>query len=135
MRMTRLVIPPPSAPAYDAYVTFTQDEGMGYVNPYDVELWLPLPGDDGGGTCAIIDSESGPPPPGMGRRLAAMLLAVPGLERALVKVHGVPCQPWAIDLYRDLLAELDGRLPTDLLAVEGYRWWSWTLAGGIVSAA
>jgi hypothetical protein len=133
--MTRLVIPPPSAPAYDAYVTFTADEGIGYVNPYDVELWLPFPGPDGGGTCAIIESEGAPPPRGMGGRLAAMLLQVPDLDRALVKVHGVPCERWAIELYRDLLGALDGSVATDLLAVDGYRWQSWVLSGGFASAA
>lgn len=133
--MTRLVIPPPSAPAYDAYVTFTQDEGIGRVTPYDVELWLPFPGEDAGGTCAIMESHGEAPPPGIGRRVATMLLTVPGLERALVKVHGVPFQPWAVELYADLLAELDRRLPTDLLAVEGYRWQSWVLSGGIADVA
>lgn len=129
------MIPTPSAPAYDAYVTYTQDEGIGYVNPCDVELWLPFPGPGGGGTCAVIEGEGKPPPPGMGAKLATMLLQLPEIERALVKVHGVPCPGWAVELYRDLLAELDGRLSTDLLAVEGYRWQSWVLCGGLASAA
>ncbi|HVE97671.1 MAG TPA: hypothetical protein VNA12_00640, partial [Mycobacteriales bacterium] len=58
-----------------------------------VELWLPLPGDEGGGTCALIDGEGKPPPQGIGARLAQILLSFPDLERALVKVHGVPCPP------------------------------------------
>ncbi|HVE63001.1 MAG TPA: hypothetical protein VNB94_04285 [Mycobacteriales bacterium] len=133
--MTNLVIPSPSTPAYDAYVTYTQDEGIGYVNPYDVELWLPFPGPDGGGTCAVIDGEGTAPPPGMGAKLAALVVDLPDLERVLVKVHGVPCPGWAIELYRDFLAELDGRLPCDLLAVQDYRWQSWVLSGGLATAA
>jgi len=133
--MTRLVIPTPSTAAYDAYVTFTQDEGIGYVNPYDVELWLPSPGPDAGGLCLIMESEGGPPQPGAGRAFALSLLQMPGLARVLVKVHGVPCPPWAVALYRELLDELGGRLPSDLLAVEDYRWESWVLSGGLASAA
>lgn len=133
--MTRLVIPTPHAAAYDAYVTYTQDEGIGDVHPHDVELWLPFPGPDGGGTCAIIDGERRPPRPEMGAKLATMVLQLPELERVLIKVHGVPCPQWAIALYRDFLAAVDGRLSADLLAVEGYRWQSWVLSGGMTAAA
>ena len=131
--MTPLVIPHPSLAAYDAYVTYTQDEGLGYVNPFDVELWLPLPGQDAGGRCIVIESEGERPRRGFGADIAQQLLALDGLERALVKVHGVPTADWAAELYRDLLAELAGRLPTDLLAVEGYRWESWVLSRGLAA--
>lgn len=133
--MTNLVIPTPSAPAYDAYVTYLQDEGIGVVKRYDVELWLPFPGEDAGGTCAVIDGQGRPPRPDIGRNLAVVINGIPELERALVKVHGVPCPGWAIELYRDLLGALDGRVTTDLLAVEGYRWESWVLSGGLPAVA
>jgi hypothetical protein len=132
--MTPLVIPHPSVAAYDAYVTYTQDEGIGYVNPLDVELWLPLPDGEPGGMCIVIDAEGSPPVPGSGVHLAHQLLALEGLERALVKVHGVPTPGWAVELYLEVLAELGGRLPTDLLAVEGYRWESWVLSRGLAAA-
>ena len=130
MDKPRLVIPSPHPAAYDAFVTYTQDLDIGYVNPRDVELWVPDPGEQGGGSALIIENIADALTADSPRALAAVLLGIrerTGITRVLVKVHGVPWPAWASRLYEGLVAELDGRVASDLLGVDGYRWMSWQL--------
>ena len=121
-----LSVPNPHPAAYDAYVTHLADAGIGAPDEYDVELWLPDP--DGGGVVVSLDGEGSPPRPGLGRLLAAQLLAL-RVDRALLLVRGVPLPDWAGDLYAELVDEAAGEVATlDLLGVDGCRWESWALS-------
>jgi hypothetical protein len=132
-----LVVPLPSHPAYDAFVTHLADIGLAPARPFDVEMFVPMP-DGSPGQLLQVSDPDGPPPPELGDRLGELArhVADSGVDRILVMVRGVPLPEWAEALFGRLVDAVGPvRISVDLLGVEGYRWMSWHLGRGDRSVA
>lgn len=118
---------PFTAPAFDAFVTWLQDERLGAPGRGSIEIWLPDPLGDKEGIVFKMDEIPDSPAPGLGANLAQVLDGL-GIDRALFVVGGVPTPAWAEQIFGEVREALAGAVPRlDLLGVEGYRWESWRL--------